>query len=882
MPELPTTYDPHEIEDRVYKLWEEKRFFHAEPDQAKKPYCIVIPPPNITGILHMGHALNNTIQDILIRFKRMSGLEALWMPGTDHAGIATQNVVEKNLMKKGTKKDALGREKFLEEVWKWRNDYGTTIINQLKKLGCSCDWERTRFTMDEGLSEAVKEVFVRLYEKGLIYRGNYIINWCPRCKTALSDEEAEHRDVDGMLYYINYPVKNSDKHVTVATTRPETMLGDVAICVNPKDKRYKHLKDAVVVWPIVNRELKVIFDKKVDIKFGTGALKVTPAHDPVDFELAREHKLEAINIMRDDATINLPGLDFDGMDRFEAREAVIEALKQRKLFVRSEPHRHAVGHCYRCHTMVEPRLSPQWFVRMKPLAGPALTAVKKGEIKFYPKRWTKVYLNWMENIRDWCISRQIWWGHRIPVYYCGKCSDPSKSIIVSKVKPEKCPSCGSTEITQDPDVLDTWFSSWLWPFSTLGWPQETKELNYFYPTATLVTAQEIIFFWVARMIMAGMEFRKAVPFKDVYIHGTVRDDTGTKMSKSLGNTIDPLEIIKDFGSDALRFSIISITAQGQDVYLSKQKFELGRNFANKLWNASRFVLMNLNGDMVKKDLCQTAKDPSLSLADRWILSRFYQALQEFTRALEKYRINDAANRIYDFLWHEYCDWYLELAKISINEPHTQMTLYKVLEKSLRVLHPIMPFITETIWQKLPREHDKESIMLAPWPHFQKAFVAKKIDCQMALLIDIIQSVRNCRSSWAIAPAKYVTIAVKVQKDDDRKTLETNASYIKRLARVGDMKVGTAIEKPAQSAVGVIRDIEFFVCLGGVIDIEKEKKRLLARIDEVTRCLSGIEQKLANQNFVQKAPQDVVESERKRKLDFEQEITGLRNNLTSLT
>jgi len=881
MSELPKAYNPHEIEDGVYKFWEEKKFFHARPDPNKKPYTIVIPPPNITGILHMGHALNNTIQDILVRYKRMNGFEALWMPGTDHAGIATQNVVEKKLMKENRKKEDLGREKFLEEVWRWRDQYGSTIISQLKKIGCSCDWDRTRFTMDEGLSRSVLEVFVRLYEKDLIYRGHYIINWCPRCKTALSDEEAEHRDVDGMLYHIKYPVKGTEEYVVVATTRPETMLGDVAVCVNPKDKRYKHLKGASIILPIVNRELKVIFDKKVDMKFGTGALKVTPAHDPVDFELAAEHGLESINVMNDDATIRLPDSDFDGMDRLEAREAIIEELKQMHLFVRSEPHRHAVGHCYRCHTMVEPRLSPQWFVRMKPLAKPAIEAVKKGEIKFYPKRWTKVYLNWMENIRDWCISRQIWWGHRIPVYYCKKCGGGKSGIIVSKSKPEKCPHCGSTEIEQDPDVLDTWFSSWLWPVSTLGWPEETEELKYFYPTNTLVTAQEIIFFWVARMIMAGLEFKKTIPFKDVYIHGTVRDDTGTKMSKSLGNIIDPLDIIRDFGSDALRFSIISITAQGQDVYLSPQKFEIGRNFANKLWNASRFVLMNLKTDAVKADLCQMAKDPSLSLADRWILSRFYQALQGFTRSIESYKINDAANRIYDFLWHEYCDWYLELAKLTIDETHTQITLYKVLEKSLRVLHPIMPFITETIWQKLPRERDLESIMISPWPHFQKAFVSRKADTQMALVIDMIQLVRNIRSSWRIEPAKLVNIAVKVSNKQDKKTLETNASYIQRLARVGEMKIEIDLARPAQAAVGVIRDIELFVLLGGVIDLDKEKARLKSRIEEVIRFTSSLEQKLSNENFVAKAPKEVVEKERQRKTEFEQELSGLRTNLASL-
>ena len=805
MKDIPSKYNPKDTEEKWYKFWEEKGFFHAEANPKKKPYSIVIPPPNITGILHMGHALNNTIQDIYIRFKRMQGFETLWMPGTDHAGIATQNVVEKRLASLGKDKESLGREEFLKEVWKWREEYGSTIINQLKRLGCSCDWAKTRFTMDKGLSNAVLEVFIRLYKKNLIYRGNYIINWCPRCKTALSDEEAQHRDVDGMLYYIKYPIEGGD-HVVVATTRPETMLGDVAVCVNPKDRRYKHLKDKAAILPILNRKLKIIFDKRVDPKFGTGVLKVTPAHDPVDFELGNIHKLEPINVMNADATINEVGGDFKGMDRLEAREAIIEELKERDLFVKSEPHKHAVGHCYRCHTMVEPRLSKQWFVKMKSLVKPALEAVKKGKIKFYPKRWTKVYINWMENIRDWCISRQIWWGHRLPVYYCKKCQE----VIASKTKPEKCSKCGGSAIEQDPDVLDTWFSSWLWPFSTFGWPEKTKELKYFYPTEVLVTAQEIIFFWVARMIMAGMEFMKDIPFKDVYIHGTVRDDTGTKMSKSLGNIIDPIEIINQFGSDALRFSIISITAQGQDVFLSPEKFKIGRNFANKLWNASRFVLMNLKEESVKKDLCQVSNEPTLTLADKWILSRFYEMLGDFTKSLELYRINDAANRIYEFIWHEFCDWYLEIAKLTIPEMHTQVTLYKVLEKSLRLLHPIMPFITEDIWQRLPREHDTDSIMITSLPHMQKKFISKKIDSEMKLLIDIIQAVRNLRATSHIKHNKEVDVFIKAKKKNIPSILNANVTYINKLARVGNLNVSTRMKKPPHSAVSIIDNIEIFI------------------------------------------------------------------------
>jgi len=913
MHDLPSKYNPKETENKWYKHWEEKRYFHADCDSGKKPYSVVIPPPNITGILHMGHALNNTIQDIYIRFNRMRGFETLWMPGTDHAGIATQNVVERELRSKGKDRDKLGREKFLKEVWKWRDKYGSTIIDQLKKLGCSCDWGKTRFTMDEGLSLAVMEVFIRLYQKGFIYRGDYIINWCPRCRTALSDEEAQHRDVDGMLYYVRYPIEPADGGeyradrenlkqgkdcVIVATTRPETMLGDVALCVNPSDKRYKHLRDRSAILPILNRRLQVIFDRRVDPKFGTGVLKVTPAHDPVDFELGMTHKLEFVNVMNDDATINELGARFNGMDRFEAREAIVDELKERDLFVKSEPHRHAVGHCYRCHTMVEPRLSKQWFVKMAPLAKPALRAVKEGKIKFYPKRWTKVYINWMENIRDWCISRQIWWGHRIPVYYCKKCSvgtgplagsvvsgeDPSPvetGVIVAKIKPEKCPKCGSTDIEQDPDVLDTWFSSWLWPFSTLGWPKKTKELETFYPTNVLVTAQEIIFFWVARMIMAGVEFAGGIPFRDIYIHGTVRDKTGTKMSKSLGNVIDPIDIINHFGSDALRFSIISITAQGQDVFLSPQKFEIGRNFANKLWNASRFVLMNIKEDEAKKDLCQMANDPSLTLADRWILSRFYQALGNFSNALESYRINDASNRIYEFVWHEFCDWYLEMAKLTIGEPHTQLTLYKVLEKTLRMLHPIMPFVTEDIWQRLPREHDTDSVMISKWPHVQKPFISKKVDSEMALLINVIQAVRNLRATWHIDPKQEVRIFIRAKKKESIKVLNANMNYINRLARVSNLTVSTRIRKPGHSAVSVVENMEIFLPLEGVIDIDKETKRLEDKITELGNELKRTDSKLKNKGFISKAPVEVVNKARERSEFLKREIEPLRKNLKLL-
>ena len=907
--ELDKAYNPHEVEDRIYKEWEDKGYFRASPNSAKKPYSIVIPPPNITGILHMGHALNDTIQDVLIRFKRMQGFEAEWMPGTDHAGIATQNVVERKLMKDGVKRHDLGRDKFIEEVWKWREEYGSTIIRQLKKLGCSCDWERTRFTMDEGLSEAVLEVFIRLYEKGLIYKGNYIINWCPRCQTALSDEESAHKDVDGMLYYIKYPVKKGardqgqgagkEDHVVVATTRPETMLGDVAIAVNPKDKRYKHLKGAKVILPLVERELEVIFDPLVDMKFGTGALKVTPAHDPVDFELGQKYNLDQINIMNGDATINSDGGEYEGMDRLEAREAIIEDLKERGLFLKSEPHRHAVGHCYRCHTMVEPRLSPQWFVKMKPLAKPAIEAVRKGKIKFYPERWTKVYLDWMENIRDWCISRQIWWGHRIPVYYCKSCqlsavsyqqkaesrklkADSSHGIIVSKTKPEKCPDCGGSNIEQDPDVLDTWFSSWLWPFSTFGWPKETSELEYFYPTNTLVTAQEIIFFWVARMIMAGLEFRKGIPFKHVYIHGTVRDITGTKMSKSLGNVIDPLDMIAKYGTDALRFSIISITAQGQDVFLSEGKFELGRNFANKIWNASRFILMNLKEEDVNTDLCVFFKGMELSLSEKWILSRFYSTLDYVTKCLDEYKFNEAANSIYEFMWHEFCDWYIEIAKSTISEKTSQVILYKMLEKSLRMLHPFMPFVTEEIWQKLPRSKDDagDSIMIQRWPHVQKEMVSESVEADMKELIELITAIRNMRSVWNIEPRTEVKVSLKLHEKKDAKLISENADFVKRMARISDLEIGTGA-KPKNAATSVVGKFEVYMPLEGLIDFEKEKARLAKEEARLETEIKSIAARLKDKNFTSKAPKEIVERQEKLKEDMSLQLKKIKENLKEI-
>jgi len=895
MKELPTTYDPQKIEKGVYDLWEAAGLFHADENSSKTPYSIVIPPPNVTGVLHMGHALNNTLQDIIIRWKRMQGFEALWMPGTDHAGIATQNVVEREIARENITRHDLGREEFLKRVWQWKDQNGETIMRQLKRLGCSCDWERARFTMDEGLSRAVREVFIRLYEEDLIYKGDYIINWCPRCGTALSDEEAEHREVEGMLYYIKYPVAGHEKHekenedyIVVATTRPETMLGDVAVAVNPKDPRYAHLEGKKLILPIVGRELEVIFDETVDPEFGTGALKVTPAHDPVDFQLGAKHGLESVNVMHPDGRINALGGEYEGMDRFECRETIVEDLKQRNLFIKSEAHAHAIGHCYRCHTVVEPRLSKQWFVKMKPLAKDAIKVVKKEKIRFYPARWTKVYLNWVENIRDWCISRQIWWGHRIPVWYCKDClkyenirdveikKTGTRGIYAGHGNPDKCPSCGGSDMEQDPDVLDTWFSSWLWPFSTFGWPEKTKALEVFYPTDTLVTAPEIIFFWVARMIIAGLKFRKDIPFRDVYIHGTVRDATGTKMSKSLGNVIDPLDVIREVGSDALRFSMISITSQGQDVFLSKDKFDLGRNFTNKLWNASRYVLMNVREPSLEGEI----KDKELLLADRWIMDRLNRSVEEVRRNLEAYRFNDAAGVLYDFIWHKYCDWYLELAKFNIGSDSTQKVLVEVLKGALCLLHPFMPFITEEIWQKMPKKDD-EWIMTAPWPVPKKKYDDAKAAADMEKLIKVITSVRNIRAFWNINHSAEIDVMFNTPRAGDKELIEANAHYIRKLARCSIRSAGRDVARPGQSVAALAEKIKVFVPLGDAVDIEKERSRVEKKIEEVRRYLGGIDKKLKNRKFLDNAPADVVEKEKAKMERFRDELRTLEDNLSAL-
>jgi len=914
MNEIPTRYNPKETEDKWYKFWQENNLFSANPNPSKKPFSIVIPPPNVTGILHMGHALNNTIQDILIRYHRMRGYETLWVPGTDHAGIATQNVVERELAKEGKTRNDLGREKFLERVWQWKEKYGSTIIQQLKRLGASCDWQRLRFTMDEGYSEVVKEVFIRLYEKGLIYQGDYIINWCPRCQTALSDEEAPHKEIEGSLYYIKYPFKEKypsgtvPNFMVVATTRPETMLGDTAVAVNPKDKRYKKFIGKILILPLMNREIRIIADSMVDMEFGTGAVKVTPAHDPNDYLLGKEHKLEFINILTPDGTLNENAGVYKGLDRFEAREKIISDLKEKGLLEKVEPYRISAGHCYRCNTIIEPYLSRQWFVKMKPLAKPAIKVVKEGKIKFYPQRWTKVYLNWMENIKDWCISRQIWWGHRLPVYYCRNCQkqanefvvnssesiDKRKSmnyelstmnkrgIIISRTKPDKCPRCGSKEIYQEEDVLDTWFSSWLWPFATLGWPKETEDLKYFYPTSVLVTAPEILFFWVARMIMAGLEFTKQIPFHDVYIHGTVRDIEGRKMSKSLGNIIDPLEIIENIGADALRFSLISITATGQDVYLSEDKFKTGRNFCNKIWNASRLILMNLEDKYINFDLCEFFKKENLSLVNRWILSSFYSTLEEIDSALKNYNFNEYVNLLYRFFWHKFCDWYLEIIKKEIKEPQNQLVMYKILEKFLRCLHPIMPFITEEIWQRL--HFQKNSIMVEPWPHIQKQIIDKKLEKEMQSLLDIISSIRNLRTELKLPLDLKLKVSLYSKDKKKKEFINSIFSKIMHLAGIEEFFVLEELVS-LDSKIGlVINEINVFVHLPADFDIVKEIQRINQEIKETAEKIKQKEILLKNPDFIKNAPSRVINQEeeklkqlKERKEALETLIYGLKGN-----
>ena len=884
MAELPKHYDPKAIEDKWYSWWLEHNSFHSDASRGGAPYCIVIPPPNITGILHMGHALNNTIQDVLTRWQRMCGRNAVWVPGTDHAGIATQNVVERALKKEGKGRRDLGREKFVERVWQWREEYGGTIIRQLKKLGSSCDWQREHFTMDADLSDAVAEVFVRLYDKGLIYRGKYIINWCPRCQTALSDEESEHKDTAGKLYHLRYPVSgvSGRTHIVVATTRPETMLGDTAVAVNPSDERYGDLRaTGKVTLPLLNRELKVIADDYVDPKFGTGIVKVTPAHDPNDFAMGQRHSLPSIDVMTDDGLMGPEAGPYAGLDRFACRKKILEDLEALGLLEKIDDHAHAVGHCYRCHTVVEPRLSPQWFVRMKPLATPALAAVVEGRIKFTPDRWTKVYTEWMENIRDWCISRQIWWGHRIPVFYCDACGHQ----WAAKGQPKVCAKCNAANIRQDEDVLDTWFSSWLWPFSVFGWPQQNADLKFYYPTHTLVTASEILFFWVARMIMAGCEFMGDIPFREVYIHGTVRDDVGRKMSKSLGNSIDPVQIIEKYSTDALRFSLIMLTATGQDVYINEEKFEIGRNFGTKIWNAARFMQMqaaNCTGE-----LWTPGSSAALSADDQHILAKLNECVAACDDNLAKFRFNDYAKTIYEFMWHQFCDWYVEYSKQvfygdnAARKATVLGVMHHCLSSALRLLHPLMPFLTEELWRGMSYNAESESIITAPWP---QAATASLWDAATVAHVEarheLIGLGRTLRADNGVTPGQKVDFFIKPVSADAVPRLEADRVNVMTLLKAGNLTVDAAFA-PAQAMPSTITPLGTLFMSLGAVDVAAEREKLSKQLAEVDRNLAGVQAKLGNENFVSRAPAAVIEQQRTLLASLTEKRTKLTQMLVQL-
>lgn len=877
MIELPPKYNPKETEDKWLKVWKDGNVFHAKAETGKPSFTVVIPPPNVTGILHMGHALNNTLQDILIRYKRMNGFEALWMPGTDHAGIATQNVVEKQLAKEGKKRQDLGRDEFIKRLWSWKQQYGGTIIHQLEKLGSSCDWPRTRFTMDDAYSDAVKEVFIRLHEKGLVYRGERIINWCPRCQTALSDEEAEHQEKNGRLYHLRYPLKNDpDKWVVVATTRPETMLGDTAVAVNPKDERYASLIGQSLTLPLVGREIKIIADEFVSPEFGTGAVKVTPAHDPNDFAMGQRHQLPLINVMHPDGRINEKGGKYSGIDRFEARKQIIADLEAQGLLEKIEDHKNSVGHCYRCDTVVEPYLSKQWFVRMKPLSLPAIEAVKNGTIKIRPERFEKFYLNWMEDIRDWCISRQIWWGHRIPVWY-----DADDNVFVARSEEEakakaKAKHGKDVDLRQDEDVLDTWFSSWLWPFATLGWPKDNADLRHFYPTKTLFTASEIIFFWVARMIMAGYEFMGKAPFNEVYIHGTVRDAKGRKMSKSLGNALDPLEIIEEYGADALRFSLIYNS--GQDIFISKEKFEIGRNFANKIWNASRLIFSNCSTAMETGDY-ERLDVASLDLPSRWIIGRFYETLSKTSNAIDTFRYSEAEILVQDFFWGSFCDWYLELIKAKWDDVNVQRTALFVLKNSLKLMHPFIPFVTEEIYSKMNTQDG--CLSTASWPKLQKELIDETAFNEMQTVIDVISSIRNIRTQWNVKPNENIECIIVPDTAAKEKLLKDNEGDIQRLGKIKTLTIDSKVQTIKESANALVGPLKVFIPLGGLVDLAAEKKRMQADIAQKQKSIDALQSRLSNEAFVSKAPADVLAKERERLANLEKEIGELNKVLADL-
>jgi valyl-tRNA synthetase len=869
-------YEPSGIEEKWYRFWLDNGFFKAEETSDKKAFSIVIPPPNVTGVLHMGHALNNVIQDIMCRYRRLLGYNVLWMPGTDHAGIATQNVVERDLAAKGKTRDQLGRDDFIKEVWKWKEKSGGAIINQLKRLGASCDWDRERFTMDEGLSDAVRKVFVRLYKEGLIYEGQYIINWCPRCKTALADLEVEYEEHDSYLYYIRYPFKGHKKGLTVATTRPETMFGDTAVAVNPADERFADLLETQVVLPLTDRTIPIIRDDYVDTQFGTGALKVTPAHDANDFNLGEKHGLERLKVIDEDGNMLAGAGQFQGLDRFECRAQVVKALADQGLLEKKEPLKHSVGNCYRCRTVVEPSVSKQWFVKVKPLAEKATRAVRSGETRIIPDTWSKTYFEWMDNIRDWCISRQIWWGHRIPVWKCPGCSH----VIVEESDPSECPVCGSKNIVQETDVLDTWFSSALWPFSTMGWPEDTPLLKTFYPTSVLVTGFDILFFWVARMMMMGIHFKEQVPFDDVYIHALVRDEHGKKMSKSKGNVIDPLQVIEHYGADAFRFTLAAFAAQGRDVKMSESRVEGYRHFVNKLWNAARFALMHITPKDTAFD------DAKLSLWERWILSRSAATSLAVKEGIENYRFNEAASAVYQFVWHEFCDWFIETQKPALYEKQggvrrdtARAVLAKVLEDIVIMLHPFMPFVTEEIYHILPTT--KGSVMQSSFPYTKDTYDRYRnlpVERDMVFLFDLISGIRNIRSEMNIQPSMKIKVLANTADEKEKLLIAENKAVISNLAILERISFCEPDNAPASCASSVTANTTCFVPLEGVIDFEKEILRLEKELDKNTKELIGVQKRLSNDSFLEKAPQDVIDKVNGRHEELSEKNEKLAANL----
>ena len=877
MKELAKTYDPKGMEDRIYADWMEKKYFHAEVDRSRKPFTIVMPPPNITGKLHMGHALDNTLQDILIRYKRMQGYNALWVPGTDHASISTEVKVINQLKEEGIDKNELGREGFLKRTWQWREEYGHTIVEQLKKIGSSCDWDRERFTMDEGCSKAVQEVFLKLYKKGYIYKGSRIINWCPVCKTSISDAEVEHEEQAGHFWHINYPIKGSDKFVEIATTRPETMLGDTALAVNPDDERYQDIIGKTVILPLVGREIPVIADAYVDKEFGTGVVKITPAHDPNDFEVGKRHNLPEINILNDDATINENGGKYAGMDRYEARKAIVKELEEQGLLVKVEDHVHNVGTHDRCGTTVEPMIKQQWFVKMEEMAKPAIEAVKNGDLTFVPERFDKIYLHWLENIRDWCISRQLWWGHRIPAYYCDDCGE----IVVDSEMPKVCPKCGGTHFTQDPDTLDTWFSSALWPFSTLGWPEKTEDLDYFYPTDVLVTGYDIIFFWVIRMVFSGYEQTGKCPFHHVLIHGLVRDSLGRKMSKSLGNGIDPLEIIDQYGADALRFTLVTGNAPGNDMRFYMERVEASRNFANKIWNASRFIMMNIEKAEVPADM----KPEELTATDKWILSKVNTLAQDVTVNMDKFELGIAVQKLYDFIWEEFCDWYIEMVKPRLysEEDKTKAaalwTLKTVLVNALKLLHPYMPFITEEIFRNLTGE---ESIMISAWPEYKEAWSFAEEEGSVELIKEAVRAIRNTRSSMNVPPSKKAKVYVVSESGRVRAVFEGSRSFFAALAYASEVCVQADKAGIGEDAVSaLIPQAAVYMPFAELVDLEKELERLKKEEERLTKELARVNGMLNNEKFMSKAPQSKIDEEKEKLAKYTQMMAQVKEHLAAL-